>query len=70
MVQATDSHIILYLNKVPLKRIERTLEQQRVEFANRSFLATPLAGLIAWTVTGIAALILPIYMLYGHFYSH
>lgn len=46
---------------MPLKPIERTLEQQRVEFANRSFLATPLAGLIAWTVTGIAALILPIY---------
>ena len=46
---------------MPLKPIERTLEQQRIDFANRSFLATPLAGLIAWTVTGIAALILPIY---------
>ena len=45
---------------MPLKRIERTLEQQRVEFANRSFLATPLAGLIAWTITGIAGLFLPI----------
>ncbi len=46
---------------MPLKPIERTLEQQRIDFANRSFLATPLVGLIAWTVTGIAALILPIY---------
>ena len=39
---------------------ERTLDQQRIEFANSSFLATPLAGLIAWTVTGIAGLFLPI----------
>ena len=43
---------------MPLKPIERTLEQQRIDFANRSFLATPLAGLIAWSVTGVAALTL------------
>ncbi|HUI33682.1 MAG: hypothetical protein PHO84_09980 [Dysgonamonadaceae bacterium] len=42
-----------------MKPIERTLDEQRVEFANSSFLATPLAGLIAWLITGIAALILP-----------
>ena len=41
--------------------IERTLQQQRIDFANSSFLATPLAGLIAWLITGIAALILPIF---------
>lgn len=41
--------------------IERTLQQQRIEFANSSFLATPLAGLIAWLITGIAGLIIPIY---------
>ncbi|HEY8519207.1 MAG TPA: hypothetical protein VIN61_03940 [Gammaproteobacteria bacterium] len=28
------------------------LEQQRAEFASRRFLATPLAGLIAWTIIG------------------
>ena len=39
---------------------KRTLDEQRIEFANRSFLATPLAGLIAWSITGIAALFLPI----------
>ena len=40
--------------------IERTLQEQRIEFANRSFLATPLAGLIAWSAAGIAGLFLPI----------
>ena len=43
-----------------MKPIERTLLQQRKEFASRSFLATPIAGLIAWLVSGIAALVLPI----------
>lgn len=33
--------------------ISRTLEEQRIEFANRKFLATPLAGLIVWTVIGL-----------------
>lgn len=39
---------------------ERTLQQQRIDFANSNFLATPLAGLIAWSVIGIAGLFLPI----------
>lgn len=43
-----------------MKPNERTLQQQRIEFANSSFLATPIAGLIAWLVIGIAALVLPI----------
>lgn len=37
---------------------KRTLEEQRVEFSNGKFLATPIAGLIAWSVVGIAGLIL------------
>ena len=32
---------------------ERTLEQQRIEYINQKFLATPLAGLIIWTIIGI-----------------
>lgn len=40
-------------------KIKRTLDEQRVEFANSSFLATPFAGLIAWLIVGIAGLILP-----------
>ena len=43
-----------------MKPIERTLEVQRIEFANSSFMATPIAGLIAWAITGIAGLFLPI----------
>ena len=31
----------------------RTLEQQRTEFINQKFLATPLAGLIIWTIIGL-----------------
>lgn len=30
----------------------RTLEQQRLEFINQKFLATPLAGLIIWALIG------------------
>lgn len=43
-----------------MKQTQRTLEEQRIEFANGKFLATPLAGLIAWLIVGIAGLILPI----------
>ncbi|MBT8183174.1 MAG: hypothetical protein KJO53_16460 [Eudoraea sp.] len=32
---------------------KRTLEEQRIEFANGKFLATPLAGLIVWTIIGL-----------------
>ena len=37
----------------------RTLDEQRLEFSKRKFLATPLAGLIAWLIVGIAGLTLP-----------
>ncbi len=33
--------------------MKRTLEEQRIEFSNQKFLATPLAGLIVWTIIGI-----------------
>lgn len=36
-----------------------SLEQQRIEFANRKFLATPLSGLIAWLMVGISGLFFP-----------
>lgn len=39
---------------------KRTLVEQRIEFTNRAFLATPLAGLIAWLIVGVSGLILPI----------
>lgn len=31
----------------------KTLEEQRIEFSNRKFLATPLVGLIVWAIAGI-----------------
>lgn len=36
-----------------------SLEQQRIEFANRKFLATPLSGLIAWLLVGVSGLFFP-----------
>ncbi len=33
--------------------MNKTLDEQRIEFTNRKFLATPLAGLIVWTIIGI-----------------
>lgn len=33
---------------------QRTLEEQRIEFANGKFLATPLAGIIAWLIIGLS----------------
>lgn len=36
--------------------VERTLEQQRIEFSNQRFLATPIAGLIVWSIIGIAGI--------------
>ncbi|MER3376287.1 MAG: hypothetical protein RIM83_16730 [Allomuricauda sp.] len=33
-----------------------TLEEQRTEFSNRKFLATPLAGLIVWTIVGFTGI--------------
>lgn len=38
----------------------KSLDQQRMEFANRRFLATPLAGLIAWLIIGISGLVFPL----------
>lgn len=36
----------------------RTLDQQRQEFARRRLIATPIAGMIAWSIVGIAAFFL------------
>lgn len=34
----------------------RTLEEQRIEFINQKFLATPLAGIIIWAIIGIVGI--------------
>ncbi|WP_190808926.1 hypothetical protein [Flagellimonas sp. S3867] len=39
--------------------MKTTLEQQREEFTGRKFLATPLAGLIAWILVGFSGLFFP-----------
>ena len=39
--------------------MKRSLEEQRIEFSNRSFLATPLAGLFVWLIIGIGGFFLP-----------
>lgn len=39
-----------------MTEIKRTLEEQRLEFANMKFLATPLAGLIVWTIIGFVGI--------------
>ncbi len=36
-----------------------SLQQQRIEFASRKFLATPLSGLIAWLMVGVSGLFFP-----------
>jgi len=36
--------------------MKRTLEEQRIDFSNRKFLATPLSGMIVWTLIGIAGI--------------
>jgi len=43
-----------------MEQIERTLEEQRREFSNRKFLATPLAGMIVWLLIGISGLLFPV----------
>lgn len=35
---------------------KRTLEEQRIEFSNQKLLATPLAGLIVWTIIGFVGI--------------
>lgn len=44
-------------NKIQKEQMNatRTLEVQRKEFSQRKFLATPLSGLIAWLLIGIAS---------------
>lgn len=37
----------------------RTLDQQRQEFSQRRFLATPLAGMLVWIVVAIGGALLP-----------
>jgi hypothetical protein len=37
-----------------------SLDEQRREFASRPLIATPIAGMIAWTAVGIAGYLLPI----------
>jgi len=41
------------------EKIARSLDDQRREYAARPFLATPLAGTVAWAVAGIAGVFLP-----------
>ena len=36
--------------------MKRSLDEQRIEFSNQKFLATPLAGLIAWTIIGVVGI--------------
>lgn len=36
--------------------MKNTLERQRIEFSNQKFHATPLAGLIVWTIIGLIGL--------------
>ncbi|MBU2912878.1 MULTISPECIES: DUF7010 family protein [Reichenbachiella] len=36
----------------------KTLEQHRIEFSNRPFIATPLAGLIIWLFIGLSGIFL------------
>jgi hypothetical protein len=36
-----------------MELIKRSLEEQRIEFTKRKFLATPLAGMIVWLIIGI-----------------
>src|ERR1035437_391000 len=47
----------------------RTLDEQRREFAQRRFLAMPLAGAVAWTIIGVACAflqpILKVWVLFG-----
>jgi hypothetical protein len=38
----------------------RTLDEQRVEFADNRFLAMPIAGTIAWSLIGVGGAFLPV----------
>lgn len=39
--------------------MSKTLEEQREGFSRRRFLATPLSGIIAWTIAGMGGAFLP-----------
>ncbi|MFK8059700.1 MAG: hypothetical protein AB8B78_06365 [Polaribacter sp.] len=43
-----------------MKEVKKTLEDQRIEFSKRKFIATPLSGLIVWLIIGLAGMLLPI----------
>lgn len=47
----------------------RTLDEQRCEFAQRRGLAMPLAGIVAWSIVGVAGVFLPpglqVWVLFG-----
>ena len=43
-----------------MEQITRTLEEQRTEFSKRKFLATPIAGLIAWLLVGFSGVTMPL----------
>jgi len=47
-------------NNTNVESLERTLDEQRNAFKKGKFLATPIAGLIAWTIVGISGLTLSI----------
>jgi hypothetical protein len=43
-----------------MEQLARSLEEQRKEFMESKFLATPLAGMIVWSIIGFAGIFLPI----------
>lgn len=43
----------------PQPQVLRSLEEQRAEYARRRGLAMPLAGLVVWTLIGVAGACLP-----------
>lgn len=47
--------------------VASNLEEQRLAFSHRRFLATPLAGTIAWCVTGACAFATPLVAVWGLF---
>ena len=50
----------------PPQQLLRSLDQQRAEYASRRGLAMPLAGLIVWTLIGVAGVFLSRSWLCGH----
>ena len=43
-----------------MQKKSRSLEEQRIEFSKSPFIATPLAGLIAWLIIGISGIVFPV----------